>query len=119
MQDYKKHIIESLPEIIRLDQTFEDFAKAAGFDLMNFNDAVIIRKKDLACLADNGVITEKIIKALFENLLAGMESFYMGTYKYQTFPLDNDKNPFGDPKKAKLYGLARSGMVKEKTFFRA
>ena len=111
MNNSKQQIIDALPEIIRLDQTFEDFAKATGFDLLGFNDAVVIRKKDMACLADDGVISDKTIKVLFENLLAGLDSFYIGSNKYQTFALDNDKNPFGDPKKAKLYGLARSASV--------
>ncbi len=119
MSNSKQRIIDSLPEIIRLDQTFDDFAKATGFDLLGFNDAVVIRKKDMACLADDGVISDKTIKALFENLLAGLDSFYIGSNKYQTFVLDNDKNPFGDPSKSKLYGLGRSGCIEQTKRFKA
>lgn len=122
-QKVKDYIVESLPEIIRLDKTLDEFSKATGFNLLGFNDAVIIRKKDLLCLTDDGVVTDSMLESLFKNMIASLDSFYIktnsGIHQYRTFPLDNDKNPFGDHKKAKLYGLARCGHSHEKQRFKA
>lgn len=123
MKNSKQHIIESLPDIIRLDKTFDEFSKATGFDLHGFNDAVIIRKKDLVCLTTDRVVTDSLLKTIFNSLLASVNDFYIktnsGYHQYKTFPLDNSKNPFGDPNKAKLYGLARSGHVGKQPRFKA
>lgn len=123
MNKNKQHIIDALPEIIRLDKTFDEFSKVTGFDLLGFNDAVIIRKKDLLCLTDDGVVSDTLLKSLFKSLISGLDDFYIktnsGHHKYQTFDLDNNKNPFGDVTKSKLYALARSGMVAKKQRFNA
>lgn len=123
MNKTKQYIVDSLPEIIRLDKTFDSFSEATGFDLLGFNDAVIIRKKDLVCLAEDGTLTDDMLKVLFENLLAGLDSFYIktkaGIHKYETFPLDNAKNPFGESNKSKLYGLGRSGFAENQRQFKA
>lgn len=110
--DTKQYFRKSLPNIIRLDETFDGFAKATGFNLKGFNDAVVIRKKDMLCLLDDGLTTNCALEALFNCLLTNTERLEVitpnGVHNYRLKVLNNSNNPFGDSSKDRLVVLSRT-----------
>jgi hypothetical protein len=111
----KEHIKKSLPNIIRLDEAFDGFAKSTGFNLKGFNDAVVIRKKDMLCLLDDGLKTNSALEVMINMLSSDSESFGVitprGVHKYHVKQLNNKRNPFGDSSKDRLVVLSRTGFT--------
>jgi len=105
------YIINSLPEIIRLDKTFDEFSKVTGFDLKGFNDAVLINKVDLLSLTD-GVVSDNLLKIIFNNLLSNLSEFKLktltGNHTFHLEPLNNSEHPYGDLSKNRLYTLVKN-----------
>jgi hypothetical protein len=107
-----EYIRSKLPNIIRLDEVLDTHARATGFNLQGFNDAVVIRKKDLVCLVKDGLTRNSALEQLFSMLQSNTEYFDIitpiGFHSYHVKFLNNEINPFGDTSKNRLCVLSRS-----------